>query len=233
MSIAEKLTTIAENVEKVYSHGVEQGKQAEYDKFWDNYQNNGTRRDYHYAFAGEGWTSELFFPKYDINPYQFIYTFARTRMNIDLAQRLQDCGIKLNLSTIANAPSQALYDTSFTRYPDLDFSRAINLNDTIGQCKNLKTIDSITFSEELKEANRLFNGCTALENIVVKGVMPISISFSSSPLLTIESMRSIINALKDYSKVGSTYTLTLHATAKAKLTENDIATITQKGWTLA
>ena len=39
MSIAEKLTTVAENVPKVY----EAGKKAEYDAFWDKYQNNGKR----------------------------------------------------------------------------------------------------------------------------------------------------------------------------------------------
>ena len=37
MSIAEKLTAIAENVPKVY----EAGQKSEYDRFWDAYQNNG------------------------------------------------------------------------------------------------------------------------------------------------------------------------------------------------
>jgi hypothetical protein len=44
---------------------------------------------------------------------------------------------------------------------------------------------------------------------------------------------SIINALKDYSGSGTTYKLTLHAIAKTRLSEADIAIATQKGWTIA
>jgi hypothetical protein len=44
---------------------------------------------------------------------------------------------------------------------------------------------------------------------------------------------SIINALKDYSGTSETRTLTLHAWAKARLSESDIATATQKGWTIS
>ena len=41
------------------------------------------------------------------------------------------------------------------------------------------------------------------------------------------------NVLKNYNGTGTTNTLTLHADAKSKLTETDIANITQKGWTIA
>ena len=39
MSIAEKLQQIAENEQNVY----DAGKKAQYDEFWDNYQNKGNR----------------------------------------------------------------------------------------------------------------------------------------------------------------------------------------------
>lgn len=60
MSIAEKLTTVAENQQRVY----DAGKQAEYDRFWDAYQQNGTRGSYSYAFGGVAWTDETLKPKY-------------------------------------------------------------------------------------------------------------------------------------------------------------------------
>ena len=62
MSIAEKLTTIAENEQKVY----EAGKKSQYDEFWDTYQTNGQRTNYTYAFSGLGWTDNLYKPKYPI-----------------------------------------------------------------------------------------------------------------------------------------------------------------------
>ena len=46
MSIADKLTTIAENEQKVF----DAGKQAEYDEFWDSFQSKGTRKDCQYLF---------------------------------------------------------------------------------------------------------------------------------------------------------------------------------------
>ena len=64
MSIAEKLTEIAENVPKVY----EAGKQAEYDRFWDSLQNSGNRTHYQYGFAGIGWNPTTLNPKYKVAP---------------------------------------------------------------------------------------------------------------------------------------------------------------------
>ena len=61
MSIAEKLQTIAENEPKVY----DAGKKAEYDSFWDVYQQNGNRRYYHSAFSRQ-WNDDCYNPKYPI-----------------------------------------------------------------------------------------------------------------------------------------------------------------------
>ena len=44
--------------------GIEQGKQAEYDRFWDAYQQNGNRTAYGYAFSR--WSDECYNPKYPI-----------------------------------------------------------------------------------------------------------------------------------------------------------------------
>lgn len=76
MSIAEKLTTIAENEQKVY----DAGKQAEYDAFWNAIQTNGNRTKYDYAFYGEGWTNSTFTPKYHISPTTAQYMFAYSKI---------------------------------------------------------------------------------------------------------------------------------------------------------
>ena len=53
--------------------------------------------------------------------------------------------------------------------------------------------------------------------------------------LTLASLRSILNALKDYSEdtSGTTWTVTLGAANIAKLTEADLLLVEQKGWVLA
>lgn len=60
MSIADKLTTIAENEEKVF----DAGKTAEYDTFWDSFQQNGNKSSYWGAFAY--WNDDIYKPKYTI-----------------------------------------------------------------------------------------------------------------------------------------------------------------------
>ncbi len=62
MSIAEKLTTVAENQEKVY----DAGQTAEYDRFWNAFQDNGNRTDYEKAFFHKFWNDTIYNPKYPI-----------------------------------------------------------------------------------------------------------------------------------------------------------------------
>lgn len=69
----------ANKVSEVY----EAGKQAEYDKFWDNLQQNGNRRNYWGAFSGAGWNDEIFKPKYPLdNLADATYLFYRTGITI-------------------------------------------------------------------------------------------------------------------------------------------------------
>ena len=50
---------------QTYEQGVADGKQAEYDRFWDAFQENGNRTTYNYAFYG--WKEDTYNPKYPIN----------------------------------------------------------------------------------------------------------------------------------------------------------------------
>jgi hypothetical protein len=52
------------NTEEAYNQGVADGKQAEYDAFWNSYQQNGNRTAYDYGFSGICWNSEIFKPKH-------------------------------------------------------------------------------------------------------------------------------------------------------------------------
>lgn len=79
----------------------------------------------------------------------------------------------------------------------------------------------------------MFAGMTNLKEVRFKeNTLSVSIAFGKSPLLSAESVQSIIDGLADLT--GATaQTLTLHADVKAKLTDTQIATITGKNWTLA
>jgi hypothetical protein len=75
----------------------------------------------------------------------------------------------------------------------------------------------------------MFNNCYSLTDFE-SCVWYKSISFSSSSKLTHDSLMSIINNL---ATVTSKQTLTIGATNKAKLTDDEIAVATEKGWTVA
>lgn len=104
---------------------------------------------------------------------------------------------------------------------------------TFRTCSNLTTIeiDGTADFSNVTIFNVPFYGCSNLETITgtVTGIKA-NISFASSPKLTRESLLVIINGL---TQVTTQCTLTLHATAKARLTADDIAIATAKNWTIA
>lgn len=227
MSIADKLTTIAQNQQRVY----DAGKQAEYDRFWDAYQANGSRVDYTHAFAGAGWTEETFRPKYNMGNISSAYMMFRySPMKIDLAECLERLGITLNFAYCTNF-QYTFFGCAVTRAGVVDTSGAtVGLTQTFSGSGNLKTIDKI-ISLDKTIYDGTFNNLPALENIAFEGVIARNISIPNSPKLTKDSVQSIIDHLKDLTG-GAAQTLTFHATVGGQLTEVQKATITAKNWTL-
>lgn len=60
---AEKIGEIETGGSGDYEQGYEDGKSEEYNIFWDNLQDNGTRTDYTATF-GAGWNDKTYNPKY-------------------------------------------------------------------------------------------------------------------------------------------------------------------------
>lgn len=87
MTIAEKLVTIAEKMQKIHTAG----QKSEYDKFWDAYQNNGNICIGLSMFSGYNWNDEIYNPKYTIKVRNFssMYqatTLSSTKVPIDVTQ---------------------------------------------------------------------------------------------------------------------------------------------------
>lgn len=237
MTIAEKLTTIAENEPKVYdkgyndgstmgyengyadgahygyNDGMNAGQKAEYDRFWDAYQQNGELENYNRSFSGYGWTIDTFKPKHNIYPTTAQYLFENANLPIDLAQHLEDLGISIDLGRCTTYNGM-FYSSVFTRIPkivDRMVSNAINL---FGRCLNLVTIDEIELEKDINNDNHYrdaFYECYALENIKFTGTGKLAgnISFADSPKLTRESIVSILEALAN--NLTSMKTLTFNA----------------------
>jgi hypothetical protein len=212
--------------------GIEDGKRAQYDAFWDAYQQNGNRTDYAGSFYGKGWTDENFKPKYNITASVTDSLFQKNGIT-DLVKILEDCGVELDLSKAAEGTYLVNSCNSLTRLPVLDCRNRANINYFIIACSSLYSIEKVILKDDGTQTfnNYSFLGLPRLEEICFAGCIGNSLAIKDSPLLSDASVQSIIDCLKDLT--GATaQTLTLHATVAGNMTAEQKAAITAKNWTL-
>lgn len=223
-TIAEKLETIAENEQKVYNKGVADGKQSEYDAFWDEYQTKGKRNGYQHAFAGVGWNKNTLKPKYNITVrggYMMFHNFNRYGSPLDLVDKLAEVGVNLDLSRCTDA-NYLFYAANVSRVGTINLTLVKSLDNIFNSCTSLVTIEKLMLngSGEQKH-NYTFYNCKKLENInEIQGKIGRTASLESSPL-TVETAKRVINALVNYKGSASelTYKITLNRTVWEALNE--------------
>ena len=163
MSIAEKLQTVAQNQQRVY----DAGRQAEYDAFWDVFQNKGEPTNYYYKFSYVGWNDENFNPKYPI-----ICSNATTPGMALFYYNKEITDTKVPI-TVLGSSAQAIFCGS----------------------QALVTIRELTLNEKANLASS-FNECYALKNLTIAGVIGTSVDLHWSPL-TKSSIESVFAVLSD------------------------------------
>ena len=210
----------------------EAGKKAQYDAFWDAYQQNGERTDYQYAFFGENWES-IFQPKYDLKPTDGYHMFWQCTVP-DLEAALTDSGVVLDTSNCVRA-GRLFYFYSVkggTVIPELDLRNATSVAEMFGYA-DVRIIRKIILNEEgtLDTSTMFHGGCSDLEEIRFEGVIGKNLRLQWSGKLSDDSLRSILDHLKDLTG-ATTQTLTFHKDVGARLTEAQKAIITAKNWTL-
>lgn len=249
MNIAEQLQTIADNVPKVYQagyddgaaagggggggydQGYEAGKQAEYDAFWDAFQDNGNRSSYGSAFMGLYWNNINFRPKYSmaVSSHGCGSMFESCGYEGDLVELCEKQGITIDFSNGVEF-QKTFYGTKFTRIGVIDARKATRFYYVFNYSSNLKTIDKI-ISAETTPYSIAFGGLGSLEEIRFEGTIGVSLLINNSPLLSNDSVQSIIDHLKDLT--GATaQTLTFHNDVGNKLTQAQKDAISAKNWTL-
>ena len=160
----------------------EKGKQAGIEDFWDKYQDNGNRTDYGYAFAGDGWTDEMYNPKYPI---------------------------VINPPSVTNRLTSLFQNSrvTATKQPIIIQTSATN-NTPFYACQSLVEITELRLDTDMGTVSGSFNGCTKLKTIKITGSGKFlgTVTFKNSQNLTKESIISIIDALSP-DVTGQTLTL--------------------------
>ena len=197
MNIADKLTTIAENEQKVYDKGVTDGRQAEYDEFWSEYLTPWYSGNFQYYFAGNGWDNTTFKPSKNIYVYtSAISMFRESKISGDLDAILKELGIKITFGKAS--VNNCFAFTYFTKLPHLGWSQITDINTAFYGNNHLTDI-SMDLPEYALGFNNTFYNAKVLANLTItSGKIMRSIDFSYSPL-TPASMKSVINALENFS----------------------------------
>ena len=143
--------------------------------------------------------------------------------------------VKIKGTVINNAAVNRTFRNSHVKTIDLTEciikSSNKNAQETFFACYYLHTIIGTIDFSQCSGFTNTYSSCSELVNVeFLPNNIFYSISFAQSPLLSNESIQSIINGL---ATVETAQTLTLHADVKAKLTESQIAQITSKNWNLA
>lgn len=182
-AVTQKLTEACENTEKVYFSG----RQAEYDAFWDRYQNNGERFNYQYgAFGGIGWNDETFKPKY---PLKSVHVYG-------MFQGCYITEIKDIDFSGAKSFNHVFAYSEVKKIGLIEIPLTTTMVTTFQGCTKLHTIEKIVISAN-STFNNTFQNCSALENITFEGEIGNDINFQWSTKLTKASIISIINHLSD------------------------------------
>lgn len=207
MSIAGKLTTIADKIQKVF----DAGKKSAYDEFWDGLQKNGKQSIYTASFGG-AWTDSIFKPKYDLKVSYCGYMFYDTRIN-DVKGCLEKAGVILDTSKCKNfnyfmTGQGSICPKIIATAPGANLSYMFGWNTFLEYVEELEVSETATFTSS-------FANTKLLHHMVISGTIgQKGFDVKDSPNLDKESITSIINALSDTTN-GLTVTLSKTAVNNA------------------
>ena len=163
-----KTSEMPDGVESVYNAG----QKAEYDRFWDNYQQNGNRTNYADAFFNLGWNDETYQPKYNIvivgNGYACMsYSIiTNTKVNIDISKATSVTNffahcIRLNTIQKLVVSEDITYNGMFSGCTALE---NITIEGVIGNDIDFKDCSKLTHESLMSIINAL-KDFTTLKNV--------------------------------------------------------------------
>ena len=253
-------TNIYEKFEVVTDEVYAKGRDDQWNENWDTFQENGNKTNYYYTgggFHGSRWNDVSFKPKYDIVPINAHCIFYESQIT-DLIGILKKQGVKLDFSKATDI--RYLFQWSKIKQVGVVDTRnsVLNSNTIFGDNYAMHTIEKLILKDDGSQiVSLLLWGLWALENIVIEGTIGASTQAKQSSKLTRDSIigkiatdkqiavgknlisingtyyyGGIFGALKVLDE-GTTNTLNLHATALARLSEEEIAIVSNTtGWTI-
>ena len=138
----------------------------------------------------------------------------------------------LNTANVVHFDEMFYNCTSLTTIPQFNTSSLYSANLMLAGCSKLVSVPLMDFGKA-EQLRSMLLGCSELTDLKGFTNLSVNLDLSSSRKLTAESLMNVINQAADLSNTGGTATLTLGTTNISKLTEEQIAIATSKGWTIA
>lgn len=134
-----------------------------------------------------------------------------------------------NTSNVTNMSDMFFNCYLLQTVPQFDTSKVTDMGQMFINCRKLTVIPKFDILNVTRTSNML-NGCSSLEAIHMININA-NLDIHYSTKFTSEALLEIIGNLKP--QTSGNKTLTMGSTNLAKLTDEDKATATNKGWTLA
>lgn len=209
MSIAEKLTTIAENEQRVYNAGFEAGKSQGGDSdFWDIVLQKGKRNDLRCAFYM--WDIDYIRPPYKLTPtdqFSGYMTFSSCENLKKVEKAYFDFSEKAT-GTNTNASWQYTFSGCYNLkvIEDIGLTPQYSYLYTFRNCQQLETIEKLGCDANTGFSSP-FTNCYALKNITIDGTIGKNgFNISAATKLSRNSILSILSACNK-ANAGITVTL--------------------------
>lgn len=138
----------------------------------------------------------------------------------------------LDTSNVVHFDEMFYNCSSLTTVPQFNTSSLYSAQLMFAGCSKLVSVPLLDFTNA-KELRSMLLACSELAELGGFSNLSVSLDLSSSRKLTADSIMNVINEAKDLSGTGGTSTLTLGTTNVEKLTEDQIAIASAKGWTIA
>lgn len=142
----------------------------------------------------------------------------------------------LDTSKVENMSSMFANCYALETIPELNTSNAVSVESMFSMCPKIDNLPLLDFTNVANASNFLgYNWDTNMAITTLAGFHNLRINFDVSNCvnLTAESLMNIIDEALDLSVGGLMCTLTLGTTNVEKLTEDQIAIASAKGWTIA
>ena len=200
-----------------YQDGIKAGKEAEWNKFWDTFQDYGKKRSYTNAFYSKFWTNDNFHPKYDLA----VKDSGKWMFQDSLISKIRK--VKLDLTECTSVDNM-FYRSAFEELPELNISNPsiTKLTSMFNGATKLQEIKKLILGENQTFEN-IFTKCSSLKYIEIEGAIARDIDFSPCYQLTITSIINIIQHLKNYKNTTeeNNYTIKFHTDSWTLLNENN------------